>query len=163
MYDMGFRMIRTRRAVVKDLDVINELTFEMHVFLGSLVGIRFNARELEDEMYENEEDLKNVYVGEFDGNVVGYLAFSQELLESEFFGKYYQLYHIAVKQEFRRRGVASELFNVLLRKARRERVNVVTGTLCLNKAGLKFYRKNGFKPIETVLLLDNMRKLKLPG
>jgi len=154
-------VIRTRRAVVKDLGAINELTFEMHNFLGSLVGIRFTMRQLKDEMYENEEDLKNVYVGESSGKVVGYMAFSQDVNENEFFGKYYRLYHIAVKQEFRRKGVASKLFNILLRKAKRENLNIVTETFCLNKKGLKFYRKTGFRPIETVLIMDNIKKLKL--
>jgi len=147
--------------MVKDLDAVNELTFEMHNYLGSLVGISFTMRQLKDEMYENEKDLTNVYVAEFDGKVVGYMAFSQNIHENEFFGKYYHLYHIAVKQEFRRKRVASKLFNILLRKAKRENVNIVTETFCLNKDGLKFYRKMGFNPIETVLIANNTKKLKL--
>jgi ribosomal protein S18 acetylase RimI-like enzyme len=147
--------------MVKDLDAVNELTFEMHNYLGSLVGISFTMRQLKDEMYENEKDLTNVYVAEFDRKVVGYMAFSQNIHENEFFGKYYHLYHIAVKQEFRRKGVASKLFNILLRKAKRENVNIVTETFCLNKDGLKFYRKMGFNPIETVLIANNTKKLKL--
>jgi ribosomal protein S18 acetylase RimI-like enzyme len=146
--------------VVKDLDAINELTFEMHNSLGSLVGVRFSVGQLKDEMYENEEDLNNVYVGEIDGRVVGYMAFSQDVRENEFFGKYYHLYHIAIKQEFRREGVASKLFNILLRKAKREKMNIVTETFCHNKEALEFYGKKGFKPIETVLIIDNKKKLK---
>ena len=129
--------------MVKDLDAINELTIEMHNFLGSLVGLRFTMRQLKDEMYESEEDLKNVYVGESGGKVVGYVAFSQDVNENEFFGKYYHLYHIAVNQEFRRKGVASKLFSILLRKAKRENVNIVKETFCRNKEGSAFYRKNG--------------------
>jgi ribosomal protein S18 acetylase RimI-like enzyme len=105
-------MIQTRRAVVKDLDAINELTFEMHNHLGALVGIKFNKQELANEMYENEEDIKNVYVAEKDAEVIGYMAFSKEVHENEFFGKYYHLYHMAVKQKFRRKVVASKLFNI---------------------------------------------------
>lgn len=153
-------MIRTRRALIKDLDAINELTVEMHNYLGALVGIKFNREELKEEMFESEKDLKNVYVAEFDGKVVGYMSFSQKIDENEFFGKYYHLYHLAVKQEFQRKGIASKLFSILLRKAKQENVNIVTGTFCLNKAGLKFYQKIGFKPIETVLILDNAKKLK---
>jgi ribosomal protein S18 acetylase RimI-like enzyme len=151
-------MIRTRRALVKDLDAVNELTFEMHNYLGSLVGISFTMRQLKDEMYQNEKDLTNVYVAEFDGKVVGYMSFSQNIHENEFFGKHYHLYHIAVKQEFRRKGVASKLFKILLRKAKRENVNIVTKTFCLNKDGLKFYRKMGLNPIETVLISNNAKK-----
>jgi len=147
--------------MVKDLDAINELTFEMHNYLGSLVSISFTMRQLKDEIYENEKDLTNVYVAEFDGKVVGYMAFSQNTHENEFFGKYYDLYHIAVKQEFQRKGVASKLLNMLSRKAKRENVNIVTKTFCLNKDGLKFYRKKGFNPIETTMIADNTKKLKL--
>jgi GNAT superfamily N-acetyltransferase len=147
--------------MVKDLDAINELTFEMHNYLGSLVGMSFSMRQLKDEIYENEKDLTNVYVAEFDGKVVGYMAFSPNIRENEFFGKYYDLYHIAVKQEFQRKGVASKLLNMLSRKAKREKVNIVTKTLCLNKDGLRFYRDNGFNPIETALIANNTKKLKL--
>ena len=153
-------MIRTRRALVKDLDAINELTIEMHNHLGALVGIKFTMEELKEEMYKSEQDLKNVYVAELDGKVVGYMAFSKEIHETEFFGRYYHLYHIVVKQEFRRKGIASKLFNILLEKAKRENVNIVTGTFCLNKEGLNFYQRMGFKPIETVLLIDNSKKLQ---
>ena len=155
-------MIRIRRAVVKDLDAINELTFEMHSFLGSLVGVRFTMRQLKDEMYDGK-DLKNVYTAESNGKVVGYMAFSQDVRENEFFGKHYHLFHMAVKQEFRRKGVASRLFNILLRKAKRENVNVVTETFCVNKDGLEFYRQTGFKPVETVLIIDNTKKLCPPA
>ena len=147
--------------MVKDLDAINELTFEMHNYLGSLFGISFTLKQLKDEIYENEKDLTNVYVAEFDGKVVGYMAFSQNILENEFFGKYYDLYHIEVEQEFQRKGVASRLLNALSRKAKRENVNIVTKTFCTNKNGLKFYRNRGFNPIETVLIADNRQKIKL--
>jgi len=69
-------MMRIRRALVKDLGTINELTFEMHNHLGSLVGIKFNMEDLKEEMYESKQDLKNVYVAESNGKVVGYMAFS---------------------------------------------------------------------------------------
>jgi ribosomal protein S18 acetylase RimI-like enzyme len=146
---------------MRDLDAINELTLEMHNHLGKLVGIKFDVEELREEMYENEQDLENVYVAEFNGEVVGYMAFSRRMQENEFFGKFYHLYHVAVKHEFRMKGVASKLFNMLLRKAKRERVSIVTETFCLNKEGLNFYRKMGFKPIETVLILNHSNRLKL--
>jgi len=152
--------MRVRAATAKDLNAVNELTFEMHEHLGSLVGIKFTIRDLKEEMYENPEDLKNVYAAEQDGKVVGYLSFSPKVEENEFFGKYYHLYHIAVKREFRRQGIATKLFNALLKKAKRENVNIVGGTFCMNKPALKFAQKMGCKPIETVLILDNTRRLR---
>jgi len=155
--------MRVRRAWVKDLDAINQLTLEMHNYLGSLVGVKFSMEELKEEMYENEEDLQNVYVAELNGKVVGYMAFSKEVHMNEFFGKYYHLYHMVVKPEFRRKGIAAKLLNTLFKKAKRENVNIVTQTFTLNKAALRLCQKIGFKPIETVLILDNTNRLKIPS
>ena len=41
-------MIGIRRASVKDLDAINDLTVEMHNHLGALVGIKFSIEELKE-------------------------------------------------------------------------------------------------------------------
>jgi ribosomal protein S18 acetylase RimI-like enzyme len=156
-----FKMIHTRKATIKDLPAINELTFEMHDDLGALVGLKFNKQDLADEMYERGEDLKNVYVAENNTRVVGYMAFSKEIRENEFFGRYYHLYHIVVKKEFRRKGAAFKLFSILLRKAEQENVNIVTETLCSNKGAKEFFSRMRFKPMETVLILDRLKKLKL--
>jgi N-acetylglutamate synthase-like GNAT family acetyltransferase len=154
-------MIRIRRATVEDLVGINQLTFEMHNHLGRLVGLKFNKQDLAEEMYQGEDDLKNVYVAENNAGVVGCVAFSQEILENEFFGRYIHLYHITVKKELRRKGVASKLLTILLRKAEKENVNIVTNTLYLNKDAQQFFSRMKFKPIETVLILDRLKKLKL--
>jgi len=152
--------MRIRAASANDLNAVNELTFEMHEHLGSLVGIKFTFGDLKEEMCENPEDLKNVYVAEQDGKIVGYLSFSPKVEENEFFGKYYHLYHIAVRREFRRQGIATKLFNALLKKAKRENVNIVGGTFCMNQPALRFAQKMGCNPIETVLILDNAHRLK---
>lgn len=153
-------MIGIRRASVKDLDAINDLTVEMHNHLGALVGIKFSIEELKEEMYEDEEGLENTYVAESDGRVVGYMTFSRNVEENEFFGKYYHLYHIVVNREFRGKGIAAKLFNMLQRKAKLENVNIVCGTLCLNEEALEFYQRMGFKPIQTTLIIDNLKRLK---
>jgi len=158
----GFDKVRVRRASVRDLDAINELTFEMHDYLGALVGVKFTLEDLKHEMYRSREDLKNVYVAELDGKVVGYMSFSHKPEENEFFGKYYHLYHIAVKQEHRGKGIATKLLKVLLQKAKREKVNILVGTLTPNKQAISFYQKHGFKPISLSLILDNTNKLKNP-
>ena len=154
-------MLRIRKAIATDIEAVNELTFEMHNHLGSLVGIKFTMEDLKEEMYEDTEDLKNVHVAEVDGKVVGYMSFSPQAEENEFFGKYYHLYHVAVKPKFRRKGIATKLFATLLEKAKQEHANIVGGTFLLNKPALRFARKMGFKPIETVLILDSTRRLKV--
>jgi N-acetylglutamate synthase-like GNAT family acetyltransferase len=154
-------MIYTRKATVKDLVAINELTFEMHNHLGALAGLKFTKQDLAEEMYESEEDLNDVYVAEENAEVVGYMAFSQEICENEFFGRYIHLYHIVVKKEFRRKRVASKLFSILLKKAERKNVNIVAETFCLNKDAQEFFARMEFKPVETVLILDKLKRLKL--
>jgi ribosomal protein S18 acetylase RimI-like enzyme len=66
-----------------------------------------------------------------------------------------------VKQEFRRKGIAAKLLEILIRKAKQENLNIVVGTICLNKAAIKFYQKMGFKPINLGLILDNTKRLKI--
>lgn len=46
------------------------------------------------------------------------------------------------------------LFNVLLEKAKQEGVNIKTGVLTRNSAGMGFYEELSFKPLCTGLLLD---------
>jgi ribosomal protein S18 acetylase RimI-like enzyme len=155
-------MIGVRGASVKDLVAINGLTFEMHNYLVALVGIKFAIDDLKHEMYQTKEAPRNVYVAELDGKVVGYMSFSHKPEKNEFFGKHYHLYHIAVKQEHRGKGIATKLFKRLQRKAKQENVNIVVGTLTPNKQAIKFYQKMGFKPISISLILDNTKNLKIP-
>jgi len=152
-----------RKALIKDLGAVNELTVEMHNYLGSLVGVKFTMEDLKHEMYQNKEDLKNVYVAELDEKVVGYMSFSHKPEENEFLGKYYHLYHIAIKQEHRGKGIATKLLEVLLRKAKQENINILVGTLTPHKEAIKFYQKMGLKPVYTTLILDNTKKLKIPN
>jgi ribosomal protein S18 acetylase RimI-like enzyme len=77
-------MTKIRRALIKDLDAINELTIEMHNYLGALVGIKFSRKELKEAMYGNEQNLENMYVAESDGKVVGYMSFPIRLMKTSF-------------------------------------------------------------------------------
>jgi hypothetical protein len=69
---------------VEDLVAINQLTLEMHNHLGRLVGLKFTKQDLAEEMYQGEDDLKNVYVAENNAGVVGCVAFSQEISKTNF-------------------------------------------------------------------------------
>jgi N-acetylglutamate synthase-like GNAT family acetyltransferase len=80
----GFKMICTRRATLEDLVAINQLTFEMHNHLGRLVGLRFKKQDLAEEMYQGEDDLKNVYVAENNAEVVGCIASPKRFSKTNF-------------------------------------------------------------------------------
>ena len=51
------------------------------------------------------------------------------------------------------------LFDILLERARREEMNITTGTLARNEGALRFYEKLGFKPFTIGLLLDLEKRM----
>jgi len=149
--------ISIRKAEAGDLRTINELTDEMHNYLAALYGLELSPEELEDEHYA-EDELENTYVAVSDkGLVVGYMSFSPG--RDEWAGPHYELEHIVVHEDYRGLGIARRLFDILLRKARREGVNIRTGTLERNKTALRFYEGLGFKTLSLGLLLDLQRRI----
>ena len=149
--------IVVRKARGGDLEVVNTLTDAMHLYLADLYGLELSAEELEEEHYDKDE-LEGVYVAEdAEGRVVGYMSFSPG--RDEWAGPKYELEHIVVREDYRGRGIARKLFDVLLEKAKREGVNITTGTLARNKRALAFYEKLGFKPLSVGLLLDLQKRI----
>jgi len=140
------------------LEAINDLTDAMHYYLAGLYGLELSAEEIEEEHY-NEEELENTYVAEDTerGFVVGYMSFS--LGRNEWAGPNYELEHIVVREDYWGMAVAGKLFDILLEKAKREGVNITTGTLARNKRALTFYEKLGFKPLSVGLLLDLQKRI----
>ena len=149
--------IRIRQARVEDLEAINELTDEMHIYLSDLYGLELSEQELKKEHFD-EGELGNTYVA--DGSevgVVGYMSFSRGM--NEWAGPNYELEHIVVREDHRGLGVARRLFEVLLERARGEGVNITTGTLARNERALRFYEGLGFKPLFVGLLLDLQKRI----
>ncbi|MFB0544036.1 MAG: N-acetyltransferase family protein [Candidatus Bathyarchaeia archaeon] len=146
-----------RRARGEDLESINNLTDVMHNYLADLYGLRLSAEELEEEHYD-EDELEDVYVAEdAKGGVIGYMSFS--LGRDEWAGPHYELEHIVVHEDYRGQGMGRKLFDVLLERARREGVNITTGTLAKNQRALRFYKQLGFKPLSVGLLLDLQKRI----
>ena len=153
--------MQVRRARREDIEAINRLTVQMHNYLGRLVGIEFSPEELEEEFFSETESLDGVYVAELDGKIVGYISFSPKIQEDEWCGRNYRLEHLIVDEKHRRKGYATRLFNVLLRKAEKDDANVVADTFVMNEGTIEFYKSQGFKPFETIFLLDRKKRLKL--
>lgn len=65
-----------------------------------------------------------------------------------------------VSKKFRRRGIGKKLIDILIKKAKKEGINVLTEVLVTNEQGLNFYKKLGFKIVEHKLLLDNQKRIK---
>jgi ribosomal protein S18 acetylase RimI-like enzyme len=151
-------MIRVRKARPEDLDAIDALTDEMHNYLADLYGLKLSSEELEDEHFDEEELKGNVYVAESEENkIVGYVCFSRA--EDEMAGPHYEVEHIAVGEKHRGLSVGRALFNVVLEQAKKEKVNITTGTLARNKGALKFYEKLGFKPFTVGLIIDLQKRM----
>lgn len=150
--------INLRKARNNDLDEINRLTINMHNYLASLYEMGLPEEALKEEMFTKEE-LVNVYVAEdaVKGKAIGYMSFSSG--EDEWAGSYYELEHIIVDKQYRGRGIGHKLFQVLLDRANRGRVNIVTGSLQRNENALRFYEELGFKPLSIRLLLDLQKRI----
>lgn len=153
--------MRVRRAKSEDIKEINRLTLQMHNHLGRLVGIEFSADDLKDEFYNESGSLNGVYVAEVDGKVVGYISFSDRIREDEWCGKYYTLDHLIVDEKHRRKGYGTKLLEALLQKAQKDDASVVADTFVKNKGTIEFFKSLGFKPFETIFLLDRKERLRL--
>jgi ribosomal protein S18 acetylase RimI-like enzyme len=151
-------LTKIRKARVEDLEAINRLTDEMHVYLADLYGLELSPKELEEEHFEEEELGENIYVAESEENIViGYISFSKG--ENEMAGPHYEVEHIVVAEKYRGLNVGRMLFDIVLERARREKLNVTTGTLARNEKALKFYEMLRFKPLTIVLLLDLQKRM----
>ena len=153
--------MRVRKAKHKDIEEINRLTLQMHNHLGRLVGIKFSLDDLEEEFFSESDSLDGVYVAEVDGKIVGYISFSSKIREDEWCGRNYRLEHLIVDEKYRRKGYGTKRLWVLLERAQKDDANVVTDTFVKNKGTIEFYKGLGFKPFETIFVLDRKKRLKL--
>ncbi|MEM7813669.1 MAG: GNAT family N-acetyltransferase [Candidatus Aenigmatarchaeota archaeon] len=144
--------MQVRRATAKDLADINRLSMEMHRFLAKQEGLRL-SREALDENY-TMRDLKTseIFVAIADGKVVGYIHFSKQSKETEWFGENLELHHLAVAEGFRRKGIGKVLLGLLMAKARKRGLGIRTDALASNMGAIRFYKKMGFKPFQIDLL-----------
>jgi ribosomal protein S18 acetylase RimI-like enzyme len=135
-------LVKVRKAGVEDLEVINELAEEMHKYLAGLYGLKLSSEELEEEHFDEEELGENVYVAESEeNNIIGYVSFSKR--ENEWAGPHYEVEHIVVAEKYRGSNVGKMLFSIVFERAKREEVNITTGTLARNEGALKFYEVLG--------------------
>jgi len=111
--------------------------------------------------FDESDSLDEVYVAEVDGEVVGYISFSEKIHEDEWCGRYLRLDHLIVDEKHRRKGYGTKLLEFLLQKAQKDDTNVVADTFTKNIGTIGFLKSLGFKPFETIFLLDREGKLKL--
>jgi len=153
--------MRVRQAKREDIEEINRLTVQMHDYLGRLVGIEFTQEDLKDEFFSESDALDGVYVAEVDGEIVGYIAFSTQMREDEWCGRNYRLEHLIVDEKHRRKGYGTKLLQALLLTAEEKDANVKADTFVKNTGTIEFFKSLGFKPFETIFVLDRKGRLKL--
>jgi len=153
--------MRVRQAKREDIEEINRLTVQMHNHLGRLVGVKFTQKDLEEEFFSESDSLDGVYVAEVNRKVVGYISFSNIIREDEWCGRNYRLEHIIVDEKHRRKGHGTKLLEALLQKAQKDDANVVADTFVNNEGTIEFYKSLGFKPFETIFVLDREGRLKI--
>jgi len=153
--------MRVRQAKREDIEEINRLTVQMHDHLGRLVGIEFTQEDLKDEFFSESDALDGVYVAEVDGEIVGYIAFSTQMREDEWCGRNYRLEHLIVDEKHRRKGYGTKLLQALLLTAEEKDANVKADTFVKNTGTIEFFKSLGFKPFETIFVLDRKGRLKL--
>jgi len=153
--------MRVRRAKREDIEEINRLTVQMHNHLGRLVGIEFTLEDLKEEFFSESDSLDGVYVAEVDGKVVGYVSFSNKIHEDEWCGRNLRLEHLIVDEKHKRKGYGTKLIETLLQKARKYNANIIADTFTKNVGTIEFFKSLGFKPFETIFLLDRKGALKL--
>jgi len=153
--------MRVRQAKREDIEEINRLTVQMHNHLGRLVGVKFTQKDLEEEFFSESDSLDGVYVAEVNRKVVGYISFSNIIREDEWCGRNYRLEHIIVDEKHRRKGYGTKLLEALLQKAQKDDANVVADTFVNNEGTIEFYKSLGFKPLETIFVLDREGRLRI--
>ena len=90
---------------------------------------------------EFENRLAVYYIAKEENKIIGYAGFWHVADEGD-------ITNIAVKQEYRRKGIASRLIETIIKEADRRKLLLLTLEVReLNAAAIKLYEKFGFKII----------------
>lgn len=124
MQSSKYRFIRANANNIIFQDYIDIIRLETRTFSQNL-----------ESMYDADEDIKIDYVKNDEGQLLGYISY-KDLDVS------YDIYMFAVNEQFRNKGIATELIQHLFDK------NIILEVRETNKPAIKFYEKNGFNQIQ---------------
>ena len=149
--------INIRKADIKDLESIMVL---------------FDKLSLSDLPYDTEVDVywahtpdgKNYFtdkiqgknsvcfVAEADGSIVGYFLAIKKEDPTYRLIKIADLEHLVVDENYRNQGIGKKLMNAFISWAKSEGINKVSVNVFTdNEKGIKFYKREGFLPFESIL------------
>ena len=147
-----------RKAKEKELKIIQGLNHELFLHDGEydpLLNMDWPfEKQGEDYFKDKISGEKGVcFVAEVGGEIVGYLA--GRLMESYSYRKVEKMAELdntLVKEEFRGQGIGENLFKEFIKWSKNqdaERIKVIA--YADNFGAIKFYKRVGFIPYETVL------------
>lgn len=119
-----YSVISTNSSCINFKDYIEIIRLETRTFSQNL-----------ESMYDADEDIMINYVKNSEGQLVGYISYKD--LEVS-----YDIYMFAINEQFRNKGIASQLIQLLFDKS------IILEVRESNEKAIKFYEKNGFSQIQ---------------
>jgi ribosomal protein S18 acetylase RimI-like enzyme len=146
--------MRIRTAVKNDINSINQMSDDLHIYLSKLTGVKMTKKELIDEHVKSEKEFKkdNYYVAEQNGCVIGCVIFGKKVEIGEFKGRHIEIHHLFVSKGYRRKGIGKKFSEIIKKYAKTKNANIRLGVNFENKAAISFYKKMGFFPFGLEML-----------
>lgn len=151
--------ITIRTASIEDIPILRTLHADLHkdnAAYDTLLDLNWPLDERGLAYFTKTiEDMQAViYMAEFDGNTVGYLAGGHKDMNYRK-TKMAEIYSMTVDPKFQSKGIGEKLVTAFSQWAKtrgygKVYVNVYFG----NDRGIKFYRKCGLLPIDMSLEMD---------
>ncbi len=113
--------------IVKNIPI--ELKKEFKTVLSAI------DKELINYYFELKKESKINYLVCIEGNQIGYSSIFED-------GKYWNLYEIYIKEEFRELGLGTRLFQLIKKDSQKEDKQVRTYTLPSDRRAKNFYESN---------------------
>lgn len=118
-----------RKAEEKDVKGIHEI--EVDTF-----DLPWSEKSIRNQVVEDE--LSDVYVAIVHGKVAAYIGFMKVFDEMH-------IANVAVKKEYRGKGLSNKLFDEIIKIADRENFKITLEVDKRNEIAINLYRKYGFK------------------
>lgn len=130
-----------RKAKPEDIPAVHQLIVDLAVFEKAPKEVELTVSQLRDDAF-GDRSIVEILVAEADREVVGAALFYEKY--STWKGRGVHLEDFVVKEEHRRRGIGSLLFEEVIRIAReRGYARMDWQVLDWNESAIAFYRKYG--------------------
>lgn len=130
-----------RKAKAEDVPAVHQLIVDLAVFEKAPNEVELTVSQLQEDAF-GADSIVEILVAEADGEVVGAALFYEKY--STWKGRGVHLEDFVVKEEHRRRGIGSMLFEEVIRIAgERDYSRMDWQVLGWNESAIAFYRKYG--------------------